>query len=80
MPGYPRMDVGNPYVTARYDSYIVDSLPWGRGWLADGSQVGSNRQQQQQLGLSHACALIGTWHWAGRAVQSVAPAIIPCWL
>lgn len=42
MPGYPRMDVGNPYLTARYDSYIVDSLPWGRGWLVDGSQVGNS--------------------------------------
>lgn len=39
MPGYPRMDVGNPYLTARYDSCIVDSLPWGRGWLADGQMV-----------------------------------------
>jgi hypothetical protein len=40
MPGYPRMDMGNPYLTARYDGRIVDSLPWGRGWLADGSMVG----------------------------------------
>jgi hypothetical protein len=30
MPNYPRIDKGNPYLT---------SLPWGRGWLADGSQV-----------------------------------------
>ncbi|WIA16650.1 hypothetical protein OEZ85_013313 [Tetradesmus obliquus] len=34
MPGYPRIDVGNPYLTARYDHGIVDSLPWGRGWPA----------------------------------------------
>ncbi|KAF6263462.1 hypothetical protein COO60DRAFT_1635090 [Scenedesmus sp. NREL 46B-D3] len=36
MPGYPRIDVGNPYLTARYDHGIVDSLPWGSGWLAAG--------------------------------------------
>jgi hypothetical protein len=35
------MDIGNPYLTARYDGRIVDSLPWGRGWLVDGSMVGA---------------------------------------
>jgi hypothetical protein len=39
MPNYPRIDKGNPYLTSRYDGRVVDSLPWGRGWLADGSQV-----------------------------------------
>jgi hypothetical protein len=33
------MDIGNPYLTARYDGRIIDSLPWGRGLLADGSMV-----------------------------------------
>jgi hypothetical protein len=36
MPGYPRIDKGNPYLTARYDHGIVDSMPWGRGWPAEG--------------------------------------------
>lgn len=35
MPGYPRMDIDNPYLTARYDGGIIDSLPWGTGWAAD---------------------------------------------
>jgi hypothetical protein len=39
MAGYPRIDKANPYLTSRYDGGIVDSLPWGHGWLADGQQV-----------------------------------------
>lgn len=39
MAGYPRIDAANPYLTARYDGGVVDSLPWGRGWAAD-RQVG----------------------------------------
>lgn len=34
MPGYPRVDAGNPYLAALYSRAVVDSLPWGRGWLA----------------------------------------------
>lgn len=45
MPSYPRIDVGNPYLTARYDGGVVDSLPWGRGWDADGEQL----QQQVRM-------------------------------
>lgn len=55
MPGYPRMDIGNPYLTARYDGRIVDSLPWGRGWLADGSVV---RSQKQNTVVECACVVV----------------------
>lgn len=33
MPGYPKVDRGNPYLLARYDARILDSQPWGRGRL-----------------------------------------------
>ncbi|KAG6542768.1 hypothetical protein Mapa_015845 [Marchantia paleacea] len=31
MPGYPRVDTGNPYLIARYDGLILDGKSWGRG-------------------------------------------------
>jgi hypothetical protein len=36
MPGYPKVDRGNPYLAARYDGVVVDSQPWARG---DGAVV-----------------------------------------
>ncbi|KAI8474616.1 MAG: hypothetical protein J3K34DRAFT_465451, partial [Monoraphidium minutum] len=34
MPGYPKVDRGNPYLVAAYSGHVVDSLPWRRGWMA----------------------------------------------
>ncbi|KAK9838450.1 hypothetical protein WJX81_000079 [Elliptochloris bilobata] len=31
MPGYPRIDVGNDYLMARYDGAILDGQAWGLG-------------------------------------------------
>jgi hypothetical protein len=31
MPNYPKVDVDNPYLIARYDRSVIDSKPWGRG-------------------------------------------------
>lgn len=31
MPGYPKVDRGNPYLAARYDAVVVDSQPWAHG-------------------------------------------------
>ena len=33
MHNYPKVDKKNPYLTARYDGGVVDSKPWGRGWM-----------------------------------------------
>jgi hypothetical protein len=38
MAGYPKVDRGNPYLVAAFTGHVVDSLPWGRGWMA--GQVG----------------------------------------
>jgi hypothetical protein len=59
MPGYPRIDRGNPYLTARYDHGIVDSLPWGRGWSAEGRvrvYKGSLHWTQAQSIVGSTCA------------------------
>jgi hypothetical protein len=34
MAGYPKVDKGNPYLVAAFTGHVVDSLPWGRGWMA----------------------------------------------
>lgn len=31
MPGYPRVELGNPYLISRFDGLIIDGNPWGRG-------------------------------------------------
>ncbi|KAJ7560918.1 hypothetical protein O6H91_03G006100 [Diphasiastrum complanatum] len=31
IPGYPRVDVDNPYLISRYDGAIIDAKPWERG-------------------------------------------------
>ncbi|XP_057838656.2 uncharacterized protein LOC131048634 isoform X1 [Cryptomeria japonica] len=31
IPGYPRVDAGNPYLISRYDGIVIDAQPWGTG-------------------------------------------------
>lgn len=31
MPNFPKIDIGNPYLSSRYDMTIIDSKPWGQG-------------------------------------------------
>ncbi|KAH9323526.1 hypothetical protein KI387_018165, partial [Taxus chinensis] len=31
IPGYPRVDAGNPYLISRYDGIVIDAQPWGCG-------------------------------------------------
>ncbi|EPS57948.1 hypothetical protein M569_16868 [Genlisea aurea] len=43
IPGYPRVDLHNPYLITRYDDFVINAQPWGRGGDAremwDGSFV-----------------------------------------
>lgn len=31
IPGYPRVDAGNPYLITRYDGTVINAQPWGYG-------------------------------------------------
>jgi len=37
IPGYPRIDMENGTLAARFDGSIVDSKPWGEGLVGCGS-------------------------------------------
>ncbi|KAH6765322.1 C5orf35 [Perilla frutescens var. frutescens] len=43
IPGYPRVDLHNPYLITRYDGTVINAQPWGTGGEAremwDGSSV-----------------------------------------
>ncbi|CAM6115205.1 unnamed protein product [Calypogeia fissa] len=57
MPGYPRVDRGNPYLISRYDGLIVDAKPWGKGgesrdWWNGSDSYDSKALQQQDDSLA----------------------------
>ncbi|GAX79643.1 hypothetical protein CEUSTIGMA_g7084.t1 [Chlamydomonas eustigma] len=43
MPNFPRIDIGNPYLSRTYEMDVIDSKPWG-----DGDQTCSPRMNMQQ--------------------------------
>ncbi|KAG6412975.1 hypothetical protein SASPL_125670 [Salvia splendens] len=51
IPGYPRVDLENPYLITRYDGTVINAQPWGTGgearelWNGSGSpQAGLNAE------------------------------------
>eukprot|EP00803_Ostreobium_quekettii_P004429 evm.model.scf_338.3 EVM.evm.TU.scf_338.3 scf_338:51123-51557(+) len=34
IPNYPRVDMSNPYLFARFDGAVIDAKPWGHGQLS----------------------------------------------
>ncbi|XP_051146267.1 uncharacterized protein LOC127261882 isoform X2 [Andrographis paniculata] len=56
IPGYPRVDLQNPYLITRYDGTIINAKPWGYGGEAremwDGSGVRESRlnSEGEQIG------------------------------
>ncbi|CAM6098078.1 unnamed protein product [Calypogeia fissa] len=49
MPGYPRVDRGNPYLISRYDGLIVDAKPWGKGSESRDWWNGSDSYDSKEL-------------------------------
>ncbi|KAI3467007.1 hypothetical protein Pfo_023670 [Paulownia fortunei] len=47
IPGYPRVDLQNPYLITRYDGTVINAQPWGTGGetrnMWDGSSVPEHR-------------------------------------
>lgn len=48
MPDYPKVDLDNPYLIARYDGLVIDSKPWTKPWGNEGATP--LRHQQGGLG------------------------------
>lgn len=45
IPGYPRVDLNNPYLITRYDGTVINAQPWGTGGEAREMWDGSNAQR-----------------------------------
>ncbi|KAL3698291.1 hypothetical protein R1sor_012367 [Riccia sorocarpa] len=59
MPGYPRVDRGNPYLISRYDGLILDGKSWGRGGDQREWWEGGNSHEFNPLEVSSVSSEVG---------------------